>query len=440
MVGVVVVSPQQVIVDEAAEVVAVGGKLDRQLVLDDGGADIALALPAGPAVFGPGALEGDVALEVVEVGLAGHELDDAAQGAAAIERPLRALEHLDLRDHRRIDFRHGAGAGRAIGDRADGGAVDLQARCGIDVIAGGEAAKDKAARTEFARKSQTGHQSAEVAHLDHAGRRQLLRLHRLHGARNSLEQFGAFVRRDHDLADVGRGALSGGGVRRLRETPGRRPHCEERRRPAGPPVSGGRAYRLKPIPQIRSAARRACRTSFTFPYVKFLQSFSPWASEYFPSLGDGVARATLKSLWMESFRKEKSMARSTPSLSQLRLGKAIRARRGELGMSLAALAGDLGLAVSSLSKLENGLTPITFERLERISRLLDVDMASLLADGPSRPRPAERKARLPDEGQPATVSAPAAPSRAPAGNRLSKVGSTRCSFTRRICSRSAFNP
>jgi transcriptional regulator with XRE-family HTH domain len=80
------------------------------------------------------------------------------------------------------------------------------------------------------------------------------------------------------------------------------------------------------------------------------------------------------------------MAKSPQSLSQLRVGKAVRARRSALGISLANLASDLGIATSSLSKLENGLTPITFERLEKISRLLDVDMSSLLADGPPRPR------------------------------------------------------
>ena len=56
------------------------------------------------------------------------------------------------------------------------------------------------------------------------------------------------------------------------------------------------------------------------------------------------------------------MAKSPQNLSQLRVGKAIRARRSELGISLAALASDLGVSTSSLSKLENGLTPITFER------------------------------------------------------------------------------
>jgi transcriptional regulator with XRE-family HTH domain len=35
------------------------------------------------------------------------------------------------------------------------------------------------------------------------------------------------------------------------------------------------------------------------------------------------------------------------------------------------------VAISTLSKLENGLVPITFERLDAISRLLKVDMAAL---------------------------------------------------------------
>lgn len=70
--------------------------------------------------------------------------------------------------------------------------------------------------------------------------------------------------------------------------------------------------------------------------------------------------------------------------SQLRLGQTIRARRSELGMSLADLARGLGIATSSLSKLENGLTPVTFERLETISRLLDVDLAALLAGAAGR--------------------------------------------------------
>lgn len=86
------------------------------------------------------------------------------------------------------------------------------------------------------------------------------------------------------------------------------------------------------------------------------------------------------------------MAQAKSSASQFRLGQAIRARRAARGLSLADLAGQLGIAISSLSKLENGLTPITFERLEAIARLLDVDIAALLSDGRSIPAANEEPA------------------------------------------------
>ena len=79
------------------------------------------------------------------------------------------------------------------------------------------------------------------------------------------------------------------------------------------------------------------------------------------------------------------MAKSPRSPSQLRLGQAIRARRVQLGMPLATFATDLDIAISSLSKLENGLTPITFERLERIGQLLGVDVGFLLKEGSMAP-------------------------------------------------------
>jgi transcriptional regulator with XRE-family HTH domain len=67
---------------------------------------------------------------------------------------------------------------------------------------------------------------------------------------------------------------------------------------------------------------------------------------------------------------------------QARIGRAIRQRRKELGLSLTAMAAQLGVAISTLSKLENGQLPITFQRLDAISRLLKVDMAALLAEAP----------------------------------------------------------
>jgi transcriptional regulator with XRE-family HTH domain len=74
--------------------------------------------------------------------------------------------------------------------------------------------------------------------------------------------------------------------------------------------------------------------------------------------------------------------------TQARIGRAIRHRRQELGLSLTATAAQLGVAISTLSKLENGLLPITFQRLDAISRLLKVDMAALLAEAPQDTRSA----------------------------------------------------
>jgi transcriptional regulator with XRE-family HTH domain len=74
--------------------------------------------------------------------------------------------------------------------------------------------------------------------------------------------------------------------------------------------------------------------------------------------------------------------------AQARIGRAIRQRRKELGLSLTETAAQLGVAISTLSKLENGLVPITFERLDAISRLLKVDMAALLAEAPQDARTA----------------------------------------------------
>ncbi|HWM67442.1 MAG TPA: XRE family transcriptional regulator [Steroidobacteraceae bacterium] len=76
------------------------------------------------------------------------------------------------------------------------------------------------------------------------------------------------------------------------------------------------------------------------------------------------------------------MSLSPASPAQARIGRAIRQRRQGLGLSLGETAAQLGVAISTLSKLENGLVPITFERLDAISRLLKVDMAALLAEAP----------------------------------------------------------
>ena len=82
------------------------------------------------------------------------------------------------------------------------------------------------------------------------------------------------------------------------------------------------------------------------------------------------------------------MALGLANPAQARIGRAIRRRRQELGLSLTETAAQLGVAISTLSKLENGLVPITFQRLDAISRLLKVDMAALLAEAPQDARTA----------------------------------------------------
>jgi transcriptional regulator with XRE-family HTH domain len=102
------------------------------------------------------------------------------------------------------------------------------------------------------------------------------------------------------------------------------------------------------------------------------------------------------------------MAKPAPNESQARIGRAVRARRVALGRSLGAVAADLGVAMSTLSKLENGLLPITFERLESLSRLLDVNIGSLLgqpssADPDAPPREAYGTRRSVTRGKAATA-------------------------------------
>jgi len=89
--------------------------------------------------------------------------------------------------------------------------------------------------------------------------------------------------------------------------------------------------------------------------------------------------AALGQLRCGSFSQREIMSLSPASPAQARIGRAIRQRRQGLGLSLGETAAQLGVAISTLSKLENGLVPITFERLDAISRLLKVDMAALLA-------------------------------------------------------------
>lgn len=79
------------------------------------------------------------------------------------------------------------------------------------------------------------------------------------------------------------------------------------------------------------------------------------------------------------------------SNSRERLGRALRSIRATADMTLADVAGKTGLAISTLSKVENGLISLTYDKLLQLSEGLQVDFATILGseDG-AEPRPETR--------------------------------------------------
>jgi transcriptional regulator with XRE-family HTH domain len=68
-------------------------------------------------------------------------------------------------------------------------------------------------------------------------------------------------------------------------------------------------------------------------------------------------------------------------------GRVLRAERLEQGLTLRALAARLDMPFSTLSKLENGKIAMTYDKLVRLSQALNVDIASLLANGGPSDKP-----------------------------------------------------
>lgn len=75
------------------------------------------------------------------------------------------------------------------------------------------------------------------------------------------------------------------------------------------------------------------------------------------------------------------------------LGRAIRSRRGALGLSISELGRRSGLSQSFLSQVEMGQSDLSVGRLIRIAQVLDVDVTELLEE---RPRPVGRLLRAGD--------------------------------------------
>jgi transcriptional regulator with XRE-family HTH domain len=69
------------------------------------------------------------------------------------------------------------------------------------------------------------------------------------------------------------------------------------------------------------------------------------------------------------------------------LGKAVRALRKERKLTLADLGGRSGLSVSTLSKVETGKMQLSYDKLQRISAGLDVDLATLFGGKVARAQP-----------------------------------------------------
>jgi transcriptional regulator with XRE-family HTH domain len=62
------------------------------------------------------------------------------------------------------------------------------------------------------------------------------------------------------------------------------------------------------------------------------------------------------------------------------VGKRIRLFRNQKGMSLEELGEKIGVSKSFVSKIENGKKPISLERIESISKALDIEVEYLLVD------------------------------------------------------------
>ncbi len=77
------------------------------------------------------------------------------------------------------------------------------------------------------------------------------------------------------------------------------------------------------------------------------------------------------------------VAEARPLTPKDRLGRALRAIRGRLGLTLAEVAQRTGIAVSTLSKIENGQLSPTYDKLVQLSEGLALDISAFFADDAS---------------------------------------------------------
>lgn len=86
----------------------------------------------------------------------------------------------------------------------------------------------------------------------------------------------------------------------------------------------------------------------------------------------------------------------------LELGKAVQARRSQMGLTQGALAGLSGLSRQTISQLENGtILDLSLGRAEKLANVLGL---SLQVAGSARPKPVSRRSALGLAAQTASVS------------------------------------
>lgn len=73
--------------------------------------------------------------------------------------------------------------------------------------------------------------------------------------------------------------------------------------------------------------------------------------------------------------------------SKVRLANALRLIRREMRLTLAEVAARTGVAVSTLSKVENGLMSLTYDKLMQLSEGLEVDISVFFSADPVLPQP-----------------------------------------------------
>src|SRR3954451_14088143 len=101
---------------------------------------------------------------------------------------------------------------------------------------------------------------------------------------------------------------------------------------------------------------------------------------------------------------------TTPEGANSQLGQCLKAARQARGLTLKQVAERTGMALSTLSKVENGLMSLTYDKLLQLTSGLKIEIAELFNPAPAppsqgRPVTARRRIRPTRRGHVTTPSA-----------------------------------